>query len=309
MKTTLLLPALLTLALPLTAQELEKPPAPKTEITVVPPIHGEITIDKSGAREKRVLPLGRRGFGLTLDSTVDEKAAPKTWLGVVLDEVSEAVASQLPIEPGTGLIVEHVTPDSPAAKAGLQKHDVLLRLGDQVLIAPKQLQTLVANRRAGDTVEVHILRKGQPQTITATLATQPTGAVLGDHEATINLHGMSMDLDRLIKDAHDTAGSVIVNKKTVFVGPDGNPVTIDSDEIKEKTLHMLQKSGLNDETLQQVKKAIAEAQEQVRRAQDQARQATEHARKAAEEAQSAAQRAVKELQQRLEKKSGEPGGR
>jgi hypothetical protein len=41
-------------------------------------------------------------------------------------------------------------------------------------------------------------------------------------------------VDRLLKDVHDTAGSIILNKKTVFVGPDGNPVTIDSDEIREK---------------------------------------------------------------------------
>jgi hypothetical protein len=231
---------------------------------------------------------------LRLESDADEKGEPKTWLGVVLNELAPAVASQLPLDPGTGLIIEHVTPESPAAKAGLQRHDVLVRLGDQVLIAAKQFQTLVANRKPGDTVEIAFLRKGQPQKTTATIAAHQPGDGLGDHKAAINLYDTKIDLDRLIKDASDTAGSIILNKKTVFVGPDGKPVTIDSDEIREMTLKMLKESGLTGEIIEQVKRAISEAQEQVRKAQDQAKQA-------AEQAQVAADRAVKDLQQSLEK--------
>src|SRR4030095_10089694 len=169
---------------------------------------------------------------------------------------------------------------SPGEKAGLQKHDVLVRLGDQVLIAPKQLQTLVANRKAGDTVEIALLRKGQPQTVTVTLATHQPGDGLADHEATINLHGTKIDLDRLIKYVQDTAGSIILNKKTVFIGPDGNPVTIDSDEIRDRTVRMLEGTGLTRDIIDQVKRAISEAAEKVRKARGQVKDELDQATKA-----------------------------
>jgi membrane-associated protease RseP (regulator of RpoE activity) len=291
MKTIAIVGSILALSVPAFTEELEKPNKPRP---VISSDSAAFTIDRDGQKEMRVITRGGRSGSLKLEAEADEKAEPKTWLGVVLNELSPAVASQLPVDPGTGLIVEHVTPDSPAAKAGLQKHDVLVRLGDQVLIAAKQFQTLVANRKPGDTVEIAFLRKGQRQTTTATIATHQPGDGLGDHKAAINLYDTKIDLDRLLKDASDTAGSIILNKKTVFVGPDGNPVTIDSDEIRERTLNMLKDSGLTREIIEQVKRAISEAQEQVRKAQEQAKEA-------AQQAQVAAERAVKDFQQSLEK--------
>jgi hypothetical protein len=311
MKTIATLASILALSLVGQAQDLEK--SQKKTLSLTLDSDG-VKPDGKVRKEIRVGPPdGPKGM-LTIDAGTLEKNEPKTWLGVVLGEVSEALVSQLPLDPGTGLLVEHVTPESPAAKAGLQKHDVLVRLGDQVLITPKQFQTLIANHKAGDAVEIALLRKGQPQTITATLATHQPGDGLADHEATINLYGAKMDFDRLIKEAHDTAGSIILNKKTVFVGPDGKPVTIDSDEIREKTLEMLRQSGLNRETLDQVKRALSEAQEQIRKAAEQAKgafgdsfhdpqtkDAVEEARRAAKEVAAAVERA-KDLQNRLEKK-------
>jgi hypothetical protein len=200
----------------------------------------------------------------------------RPWLGVALAEVSEQVANQLPIDSGTGLVVEHVSKDSPADKAGLQKYDVLVRLGDQVLITPKQFQTLIANHKAGDEVEIVYYRKGQEAKAKAKLEQGTTHAV-GDADITIDLNGAKLDLDRIIRGANDTAASIILNKKTVFVGPDGNPVTIDSDEIRRKTLELLEKSGLKEEVLDQVKRAISEAQAQIRKATDEAKAATDRA--------------------------------
>jgi PDZ domain len=252
-----------------------------------------ISVDKDGERRVKVLKLGGDGGKPTISFTnADVRSiGPKTWLGVALNEVSEQVANQLPIDPGTGLVVEHVSQDSPADKAGLQKHDVLVRLDDQVLIAPKQFQTLIANHKPGDEVTIIYYRKGQQSTAKAKLDEGKTHAV-GDANITIDLNGAKMDIDRIIRDAHDTAASVILNKKTVFVGPDGNPVTIDSDEIRRKTLELLEKSGLKEEVLDQVKRAISEAQAQIRKATD--------------EAKAAADRAAQQLHESLKEKPSTP---
>src|SRR5689334_15918980 len=64
------------------------------------------------------------------------------WLGVSTREASEDLTSQLDLEPGVGLVLTYVGPDSPAGKAGLKKHDVLTEFGGQALVHPAQLRKL-----------------------------------------------------------------------------------------------------------------------------------------------------------------------
>jgi S1-C subfamily serine protease len=108
---------------------------------------------------------------------------PITYLGVAIAEVAVVapdLAVRLPIDTGTGLMVTEVLPDSPAAHAGLQKGDVLVRLNGQALVTPKQLQNLIQNRKPGDEVEVIYYRKNEVRKATATLATRSVGIVPGD---------------------------------------------------------------------------------------------------------------------------------
>jgi hypothetical protein len=286
---------ILTAALSLPAFALAEEPVTKQSTSSAASVSSSggasavISVDQDGEKRVKVLHL-ERDANPSITVTDAKTAEPKTWLGVALGEVSEQVANQLPIEPGTGLVVEHVSKDSPADKAGLQKYDVLVRLGDQLLITPKQFQTLIANHMAGDEVEIVYYRKGQEAKAKAKLE-QGTAHALGDANVTIDLNGAKLDVDRIIRGANDTAASIILNKKTVFIGPDGQPVTIDSDEIRRKTLDLLEKSGLKQEVLDQVKRAISEAQEQIRKATD--------------EAKAAADRAAVQLHESLKEKSSE----
>jgi hypothetical protein len=92
------------------------------------------------------------------------------WLGISTEEASEAVAAQLGLKPGDGLVVVYVEADSPAAKAGLQKYDVLVQLGDQLLVTPGQLRKLVRRQKEGDVVNLTFYRAGKKQSVSATLA-------------------------------------------------------------------------------------------------------------------------------------------
>jgi hypothetical protein len=103
------------------------------------------------------------------------------WLGVGTDEATEALAAQLKLKGGQGLVVTYVGPDSPAAKAGLQKNDVLLELDGQMLVLPAQLRKLVQSRAEGDEVRLKILRSGQEEEVKATLGKTKAGlALLGE---------------------------------------------------------------------------------------------------------------------------------
>ncbi len=115
-------------------------------------------------------------IGSPVAAPMDASGATKkvTSLGVSVSPVPSAVAAQLPLDQGVGLLVTHVVKESAAARAGLAENDVLEKLDDQILVEPGQLRTLVGDTRAGDKVRLDIYRKGTEQTVTATLATGET---------------------------------------------------------------------------------------------------------------------------------------
>jgi len=93
-----------------------------------------------------------------------------TWLGLATEEVQEALASQLQLGPGVGLVVTYVVPDSPAAKAGLQRNDVITEFDGQALILPAQLRKLVQVRKDGEKVRVTFFRAGKKDSASVTLS-------------------------------------------------------------------------------------------------------------------------------------------
>jgi hypothetical protein len=97
----------------------------------------------------------------------------RPWLGLSTEEASEALVAQLGLNSGAGLVATFVDPASPAAKAGLQKNDVLVEFDGQSLVIPAQLRKLVRVHKEGDTVKLVFYRTGKKQTASATLARAP----------------------------------------------------------------------------------------------------------------------------------------
>ena len=87
-----------------------------------------------------------------------------TFLGVEAGPVSPTIAAQLSLPRGTGLVVSHVVPKSPADGV-LNEHDILLQLDDQILIEVRQLSVLVRNHKEGDEVSLTYMRGGQKKTV------------------------------------------------------------------------------------------------------------------------------------------------
>lgn len=93
-----------------------------------------------------------------------ERPARQRPFGIQIGSIGEAMASQLDLREGEGLLVREVADGSPAAKAGLRKHDVVVKfnatpVGD-ALEFRKQLRD---QREKG--FELEIVRQGKRQTI------------------------------------------------------------------------------------------------------------------------------------------------
>lgn len=99
-----------------------------------------------------------------------QKDAP--FIGVSTDPVKPPMSAQLAVTPGTGLLVTMLEPDSPAAKAGLQKLDVLAKLDDQMLVNSEQFAVLVRAKKPGESVKITYLRGGKENTASVTLGSK-----------------------------------------------------------------------------------------------------------------------------------------
>ncbi len=80
------------------------------------------------------------------------------------------VLVQPPAAGTQGAVVAEVTPNSPAAKAGLQPGDVITKIGSQDVRRPRELMAAIAQHKPGDKVELQVLRDGQQKKLTVTLA-------------------------------------------------------------------------------------------------------------------------------------------
>ena len=88
------------------------------------------------------------------------------YLGVQMTMLTPELAKQNNSDPNSafmvpevnGVIVVRVLPNTPAAKAGLRRGDVITQVDTQAITTAEQLQTIVENSRLGQTLQVKVLR-------------------------------------------------------------------------------------------------------------------------------------------------------
>jgi len=109
-------------------------------------------------------PAPRRSHIQPVGEIVVASRNPDT-LGLRLTRASEVLRQQLSLARGAGLVVEDVTPDSVAEKAGFKQHDVLVLLDDQMLLLPEQLAALLEASTGNTAPECTLLRGGAKVTL------------------------------------------------------------------------------------------------------------------------------------------------
>jgi serine protease Do len=97
----------------------------------------------------------------------------RAWLGVGLDHVSEDDVKELKLPNAKGAIVRQVVGNSPAAKAGLQLMDVIIKAGDKDIESPDDVISVVRETKIGKRLEIRVLRKGNLVKMLITTAEKP----------------------------------------------------------------------------------------------------------------------------------------
>jgi serine protease Do len=137
--------------------------------------HGELVgintfiISNSGSFAGAGFAIPSQMVRSTADQLIKSGAVHHGYLGISMNDVTPENASFFNLKDASGAIVAQVTPDSPAAKAGLKNGDVIDELNGHKVINGSALQVAVSQDQPGDKISLGILRNGSPMTISVTV--------------------------------------------------------------------------------------------------------------------------------------------
>ena len=95
------------------------------------------------------------------------------WLGVRIQPVTPDIGHALGLDDARGALVADVTAGSPAAKAGLEQGDVVLRFDGKPVTDVRDLTRAVAETRPDSAARVEVLRDGREKTVEVRIGTMP----------------------------------------------------------------------------------------------------------------------------------------
>ncbi|MGA8610982.1 MAG: Do family serine endopeptidase [Xanthobacteraceae bacterium] len=103
----------------------------------------------------------------------DNGHVTRGWLGVQIQPVTTAIADSLGLKKAEGAIVDSAQEGSPAAKAGLQSGDVITAVNGTPVKDARDLARTIGMLPPNAAVKLDILRQGEAQAVTVTLAQMP----------------------------------------------------------------------------------------------------------------------------------------
>lgn len=121
-------------------------------------------------------------FAIAINSVTDvltrlirEGEVARGWLGIQHTSVTQEIADTHDLDPSqTGALIVHVFPGDPADRAGIRAGDVMIQLGEAEIGNSDDLVQAIRGYAAGVTVEIVVVRDGQPIAIPVTLGRRPT---------------------------------------------------------------------------------------------------------------------------------------
>ncbi len=127
---------------------------------IISPSGGSIGIGFSVPSKTVVAVIGQlREFGETR----------RGWIGVRIQQVDDQIAETLGLGRARGALVAGVTDNGPAAKAGIQSGDVIVKFDGRDIREMRDLPRAVADTAVGKASDIVVVRKGKEQTLKITL--------------------------------------------------------------------------------------------------------------------------------------------
>lgn len=108
-----------------------------------------------------------------LNDLIKKGKVVRGWLGVEIGPVNEIIAREFSLPDTNGVLVNDVMKDSPAAKAGLRRGDVIREFGGKEVKDASSLQDLVSATRPNTKVKLDVIRDGKRTSLTLVTGEAP----------------------------------------------------------------------------------------------------------------------------------------
>jgi serine protease Do len=146
---------------------------------------------------------GNQGIGFAIpinlardvmDQIVDHGKVVRGYLGVTIQDVDPDLAKAFGLGQGGGALIGDVVAGGPAARAGLQRGDVVLKLDGTAVTSSNDLSLRISELAPGTVAHLQIYRDGKMQDINATLEAYPENGQPGQSPAAVGtaLNGLQV---------------------------------------------------------------------------------------------------------------------
>ena len=130
-----------------------------------------------------------------MDQILAHGKVVRGYLGVHIQDFSPELAKSFNFNQSGGGLIGDVTPNTPAASAGLKKGDVIVKLNGQAVNDNNDLRNTISQMAPGTTVKLDIWRDGKTQDYNVTLGELPTekaAAEGSDETGTSEIQGIEV---------------------------------------------------------------------------------------------------------------------
>src|SRR5579884_1949651 len=100
------------------------------------------------------------GLAFVSPAQAQQSSQPKASLGILVDQAAEGAQ---------GVVVRSVSKSGAAGQAGIQKGDIITKVGNHTVENYSQLEHLLAQHKPGQKVPVTVTRHGEEKTMAVTL--------------------------------------------------------------------------------------------------------------------------------------------
>jgi serine protease Do len=175
-----------------------------------------------------------------MDQILTHGKVVRGYLGVGIQDLTPELARAFGLKNGGGVLIRDVSPDTPAAKAGLKKGDVILQVNGQPVNEPDQLKVQISQFAPGTPTKLQIWRNGATQDVSLKLAelsehnekeasTETTGAALEG----VQVQDLTSDLSQELNLPAGTHGVVVTSVDPSSPAAASQPPLTRGDVIQE----------------------------------------------------------------------------
>ena len=110
-----------------------------------------------------------------IDDLINLGKVRRSWLGVYIQEVTPEIAEQFDLpEDAKGVLVGDVVKDSPAEKSGIKRGDIIIKVNNEEVDSPGELQDKIRSIEIGEKANIEVVRNGKEISFVVKIGEMPT---------------------------------------------------------------------------------------------------------------------------------------